>query len=138
MPTLFEVCVWEGFSLDSLVVVDDDEEFELIELFELEGSPNVCFETNCNGVCDENTGKEESLQAGINIYPNPSNNHLNIETDISDLYNIEITSLNGQHLLSRELKGTTHQLNLSSFQKGVYIITIRSNDFVTTRKIIKL
>ena len=51
---------------------------------------------------------------------------------------MEITSLNGQLLLSQELKGPTHYLDLSSFQKGVYFITIRSKDFVTTRKIVKL
>ena len=31
-----------------------------------------------------------------------------------------------------------YQLDLSSFRKGVYFITIRSKDFVTTRKIVKL
>ncbi len=31
----------------------------------------------------------------------------------------------------------THKLDLSLFPKGVYFITIRSKDFVTTRKIIK-
>ena len=36
------------------------------------------------------------------------------------------------------MEGPTHQLDLSSFQKGVYFITIRSNDFVRTRKIIKI
>jgi hypothetical protein len=36
------------------------------------------------------------------------------------------------------MEGTTQQLDLSSFQSGVYFITIRSKDFVTTRKIIKL
>ena len=31
-----------------------------------------------------------------------------------------------------------HQLDLSTFQKGVYFISIRSKDIVTTRKVIKL
>ncbi len=37
-----------------------------------------------------------------------------------------------------EMEGTSHQIDLSTFQKGVYFITIRSKDFATTRKIIKL
>ena len=74
----------------------------------------------------------------ISIYPNPSNSILTIETGISDHYNIEITCLNGQMMYKTEMEGTTYQLDLSSFQKGVYFITIRSKDFVTTRKIIKL
>jgi hypothetical protein len=44
----------------------------------------------------------------------------------------------GPILIRQEIEGTSHQLDLSSFQKGVYFITIRSKDFVTTRKIIKL
>jgi hypothetical protein len=36
------------------------------------------------------------------------------------------------------MEGPSHHLDLSSFQKGVYLITIRSKDFVTKRKIIKL
>jgi hypothetical protein len=72
------------------------------------------------------------------LYPNPTDNLLTIETEVSDHYSIEITSLNGQQILIGEMEGTSHQIDLSSFQKGVYFITIRSKDFVTTRKIIKL
>jgi photosystem II stability/assembly factor-like uncharacterized protein len=74
----------------------------------------------------------------FHTYPNPTSNLLTIDAEQQDHYSIEITSLNGQLLLSQEMKGTTHQLDLSSFQSGVYFITIRSKDFVTTRKIVKL
>ena len=74
----------------------------------------------------------------IRIFPNPTNKLLLIEVSTSNRYSMEITSLNGQLILNRELKESTHQLDLSSFQKGVYFITIRSKDFITTRKIIKL
>jgi len=77
------------------------------------------------------------LSKGVKIYPIPTNSILNVETEQSDLYSIEITSLNGQSILSEEKEGTTHQLDLSSFQKGAYLITIRSKDLVTTRKIVK-
>ena len=83
---------------------------------------------------DDPVSGEESLK----IYPNPTNNLLTIETEYPDHYSIEITSLNGQQILIGEMEGTSHQIDLSSFQKGVYLITIRSEDFVTTRKIIKL
>jgi len=36
------------------------------------------------------------------------------------------------------MDGPTLQLDLSSLQKGIYFITIRSKDFLTTRKIVKL
>ena len=69
------------------------------------------------------------------VYPNPTNDLLTIETESPDHYMIEITSLNGKQILMGEMEGTIHQIDLSYLQKGVYIITIRSKDFVTTRKI---
>jgi len=72
------------------------------------------------------------------LYPNPTNDLLTIETEKPDHYSIEIASLNGQQILMGEMDGTSHQIDLSPFQKGIYFITIRSKNFVTTRKIIKL
>jgi len=72
------------------------------------------------------------------IFPNPTKDLLTIGTVNSDHYSIEITSLNGQLINSSEMVGTSHQIDLSSFQKGIYFITIRTEDFVTMRKIIKL
>jgi hypothetical protein len=95
------------------------------------GSPNYVF-LNCT------TGFTEYNNDGFHLYPNPTNDLLTIETSQPGIRFIEITSLNGQLILSREMEGTTHQLDLSSFQKGVYFITVGSKDFVTTRKIIKL
>jgi len=72
------------------------------------------------------------------LYPNPANDLLTIETEYPDHFSIEITSLNGQQILPAAMEGTKHQIDLSSFPKGAYFITIRSKDFVATRKIIKL
>ncbi|MDX2413858.1 MAG: T9SS type A sorting domain-containing protein [Bacteroidales bacterium] len=75
---------------------------------------------------------------GINIFPNPTNKLIMVQFDDSNLYSVEIISLNGVELFSENFVGNSHLIDLSSFQKGVYFITIRSKDFVTTRKVIKL
>ncbi|MFH0758177.1 MAG: T9SS type A sorting domain-containing protein [Bacteroidota bacterium] len=124
-PTLYEVCVWTTpFPTGDIQVFRG-------------GSPNVCFETDCNGVC-ENTGIEGFTKGTLVIYPNPTNTLLTIETEYPDHYSINITTLNGQQILSGEMEGTSYQIDLSPFPKGIYFITIRSQDFVTIRKIIKL
>ena len=65
-------------------------------------------------------------------------NSISIELPYSIKGDLAITSLNGQMNHREGMEGPTHQLDLSSSQKGVYCITICSKDFVITRKIIKL
>ena len=122
MPTLECVLVWElPFPPEGLEV-------------DTTSSPNVVFaKDNCPGV-----GLEDYSQTGLSIYPNPTSSILTIEIEQSDHYSIYITTLSGQIVFSTEMEGTTHQIDLSSFQKGVYVLNIRSEDFVTTKKIIKL
>lgn len=75
---------------------------------------------------------------GVLIYPNPAGDLLTIEKEYPGLNTLNITSLNGQQLYNAKVEEPTHQIDLSSFQKGFFFITISSKDFVTTRKIIKL
>ena len=82
--------------------------------------------------------ENHELEGIISIYPNPTSSLLNIRAKQPGMYNVEISSLNGQLVLHKELEGTSHQLDISSFQKGVYFISISSKDFVNTRKIVKL
>jgi hypothetical protein len=87
------------------------------------------------------TGLTETVNsnaAGITLYPNPVRNLMTIETNISDLYSIELLAINGQLLLQEEMSGSVATLDLSHLQKGVYFIHIRSRELVLTRKIIKL
>ena len=127
MPSLHEVCVWTTpFPPEGMRHVSTS------------GSPNVCFETNCNGICDGTGGIDGNSLSGLSIYPNPTNGLLTIETTNPKPHTIEIHSLNGQLLYRTKLERPTLQIDLSSFQKGLYFITVRSRDYVRTEKIIKL
>ena len=72
------------------------------------------------------------------VYPNPAEALINIQIKRVGKYTVEITSVNGQLLYSENIVESKHQIDLSSFQKGIYFITIRSKDFARTEKIIKL
>ena len=80
----------------------------------------------------------ESQDDVINIYPNPANDLVTIQYNSPGKYSVMINSMNGQVLYDETSSKLVHKIDLSSFQKGVYYITIRSKDFVTTKKIIKL
>lgn len=72
------------------------------------------------------------------IFPNPSNETITIRTSQQTPYEIEIFNLNGHLISSAGTEGNLSQIDLSTLQRGIYFLTIRSEDFVETRKIIKL
>jgi len=84
------------------------------------------------------SGKTFKHDQGIRIYPNPTTSILTIEIGQPELHSIEINSLNGQLIYKSDMVSTTHQIDISSFSKGVYFVTIRSKEFVRTEKIVKL
>ncbi len=72
------------------------------------------------------------------IYPNPVLDQIIIKSRFSGPRAIEISNISGQVVFICELESNCHQIDLSQLEEGGYFITIRSEDFVTTRKIIKL
>jgi predicted GH43/DUF377 family glycosyl hydrolase len=81
---------------------------------------------------------DDNKMTGLSIYPNPAEESLTIETNRSGLYTIALTNLSGQLIFSAEMEGPVIRINLSTFQKGLYFITIRSRDYTRTEKIVKL
>lgn len=88
---------------------------------------------------DPSVGLVEYVGIGnVKIYPNPTDYLLYVETGNIGSCLITISAMNGQIIIEQEITEPIHQIDLSPFQKGIYCITIRSEDFVTTKKVIKL
>ncbi len=83
-------------------------------------------------------GVENIFSGQTRIFHAPTNNLITVQTKEPGEYSFELISMNGRIILSRNFNGDMHQIDLSSFQKGVYFITVRSKDFIITEKIIKL
>ncbi len=132
-----------GVCLDSVVVVANSAAEILLSsldngiywLYGRDSSNNISdFEAfTITGVGIGNIPSDQ-----ISLFPNPTNDKITIQTMAPGDYLMEIFSMNGQIILSRKFLGISHQIDLSSFQDGVFFITVRSDDFITTKKIIKL
>jgi hypothetical protein len=87
-------------------------------------------------VLQENLSVESFSQEDFDIYPNPVQNKLQIETQANP-YNISVYSIFGQVLFYSENHSGNHSLDFSNYTKGVYLMTIKSNEGTKTFKILK-
>jgi len=74
----------------------------------------------------------------IHIYPDPTCGILTLEFENPVTGTLEVRNLNGQLLSEIPIRSATGQIDMGSFSKGIYLITIRSEEFLRTEKIVKL
>ncbi len=86
---------------------------------------------------------KESDIKDMRIYPNPMEDIVNIElnTNIKDEIFVQIQNMNGQ-ILSSDLfndinEGQIMKINTSELTSGLYIISVKSNEFNIHKKILK-
>jgi hypothetical protein len=75
----------------------------------------------------------------VRLYPNPTAQHLTVETDYKSDFNIIVRDLNGKILLQQIGNSAKTELNLDALPAGMYLVTINSKEKqVQTFKIQKL
>lgn len=79
--------------------------------------------------------------SNIDIYPNPTNEHFNLELDLttSKNVNIELFNLIGQDLLTKSYEGISikDQIDISNFSNGIYFLSIEVDGEIVTKRIVK-
>lgn len=81
-----------------------------------------------NGVLSTN----QNQISGLQFYPNPAKNILNIITDLNSTKNVEIYDMVGKKVL---VENTQSQLNVSSLVTGMYIVKITEDGKTSTKRI---
>lgn len=84
--------------------------------------------------------KEVEGAFGVNVFPNPSSGKVFVEMkneENSDAV-LEVMSIDGKLLLSENLGFTqgTHELNLSNFTEGIYLLKIQTNKTKIVKKVV--
>lgn len=81
---------------------------------------------------------EAQAAAGMILYPNPTQNILQIETQGAELRALDIIDLNGR-LVRQEnnLQGTQARLQLADLPQGMYLIRVQSEHGLETFKLLK-
>lgn len=70
--------------------------------------------------------------SGLQVYPNPAKNILNITTDLNSTKNVEIYDMIGKKVL---VENTQSQINVSSLVTGMYIVKITEDGKTSTKRL---
>ena len=87
--------------------------------------------------------KEKSSEEGLNIFPNPVRNKLNIDIStsvISDPLNVKLFNVRGQIIYQskNDFSGNSHvQIPVSKLPKGIYLLQFQNKQVLISKKIIK-
>lgn len=95
---------------------------------------------DCGGVCKPCAVSVIETQSSFDVYPTPASDILNIKMsnfDGSKSYSIKICTVSGTQVHESALSSELQSIDISSYEPGIYIIHIMTDDNMTTKKIIK-
>ena len=83
-------------------------------------------------------GNNDLITPTVNLYPNPSNELINISFGEDRLSKLELFDITGKLLFKKELNSNTYTLNITNYSSGTYIVKVY-NQYNTSlnKKIIK-
>lgn len=94
------------------------------------------IDENCDGV-DGVVGLQ-TLELSAQIAPNPTTGSIQITLNQVSSGQIQILDLKGKILISKEINGTTADIDLGSLQQGIYLVSILSSQKPFIQQIIKI
>ncbi len=82
---------------------------------------------------------ESDYDSKIILFPNPTQNKLNIKTSSINVSSIEIVDIVGKVIEKLEIKGNELQIDLANYTKGLYIVRLTTDaNIIIYNKFIKL
>ncbi len=70
-----------------------------------------------------------------NVYPNPAQDNVTVTSSLP-MTQITVTNYVGQVVYTQAVNTTSHELNTSSYQAGVYLVKIDTENGVTTKRVV--
>jgi uncharacterized protein YqkB len=75
-------------------------------------------------------------QPSMEIYPNPTSNYIRIKSD-SPVDRLIIRDITGRIIEDRSNMNIADEVSISHFKQGIYLVTMKSGEITTTKKLIK-
>ncbi|OYT14230.1 MAG: hypothetical protein B6I19_01095 [Bacteroidetes bacterium 4572_114] len=91
-----------------------------------------CYETSVISSIVQTT-----INEGFTIFPNPTNRIINFEFADNNIEKLIISDITGKTIIKKIDIQQNEMIDLSSFVKGIYFISVQTEEEVYTKKIIK-
>ncbi len=103
--------------------------------------PNEIGGTNGTSKTSEGSFDAELISKkieGLSVYPNPSSTGIFNITSSSAIQKITVNDISGRTVYeTSEINQMHHKVNLSSYAKGVYVLAIKTNNEIITKRVIR-
>ena len=98
----------------------------------------MIFIDNVNVVHDTDSSTENFAKLGLNVFPNPVSDMVNITSPEANIEAVTITDLNGRTVKSINFNNVAETaVDASDLASGIYLMNITANGTVATHKIVK-
>lgn len=78
-----------------------------------------------------------TTQTGVNVYPNPTDDRLTIETSTSSYNRLQILNNLGQSILDKTIDGNITTLSIKQLVPGIYHLVLKGEQGVKVMKVMK-
>jgi hypothetical protein len=95
-----------------------------------------CASETSNATVIVITGLEEPAQL-VNIYPNAVSNDLFVDNITTSAAQLSITDALGRVVFQRDIGSGEHSIDVRTFTKGIYLVTIKSAEMTISKRILK-
>ena len=129
----------DGFLTVSTTVSYDEFQSLDVKLIATDAG-ELSFTKTFNITINNTLSFDNSSRSNFKIIPNPFNEKITIAFDsfnINDTYEISIFDLSGKRIFSNYLTENNYDLNLKEIRSGIYILKLKSNQKIVTKRIIK-
>ena len=96
---------------------------------------------DCNVVDTVTVGEPQSIgelnnSIEMTLYPNPNNGNFSVSISEVGNYNVVIRNVIGQSIYRNLINGTITEVKLQNVESGIYLVTIQSDGFERTEKLV--
>ena len=99
------------------------------------------FVSNCNGSPSLDVDNPQNRTIDLSVYPNPTKDIINVKlSGITNITSIRLFDITGKVLINDAVMINAGDIvktyNLEDYNRGIYVLTVTSNGYTSTKRIV--